>query len=503
MPLTTDDYAYRALKERKFSANRVQHHPRFVQEEAESIYRGLEKLAMRDHIPAMIDCFNRTDKQSLKAKLLNKFKEIDFIDVHFLLGQIYYFGDDLLGISRDIQLAAKYFSRVLPNATELLVFNFKKMLSLSLYEDMLEDHEINIETEVEMAKLHGEEKDKLVQIKRNVEIKYARLQEEYDRHKKDQNDLAEALKQYNIILTDYTMRDSFNIKIELSQGETDFIEAVKQGNLDSVKKYLENGGDPNPRSSEYDDTTLHHAVRTGNNAMLSLLLQYYNKYGLFIDILESEKQDTPLKLACCHGERNIITTLLETGANPFLRFGHSPYAAYSAFGRSLSVQASDALTQYTQRKIIHIVLDDCDIYLTIGFHGRFHRALYACLDFRERSEGTQRFLSTMNEYLASKNCIMLDESTNQAEISAMQTFHILSYFQQQRMQGAKLTCNSKKNIGQVRDIQEKIALYAYPNSARLRMNVLFNCGMRDEIAQSADQLQQLDPFRSTVSLTKK
>lgn len=107
-----------------------------------------------------------------------------------------------------------------------------------------------------------------------------------------------------------------------------FHTAIKDGEVDLVKKLLENGFNPN---QAFDDgiTPLHMAVIHNQDEIANILLQN----GANIKAKEATTDATPLHFAALYGRANIAKLLIEKGAavNDEMKFNITPLLVAAQF----------------------------------------------------------------------------------------------------------------------------------------------------------------------------
>lgn len=100
-----------------------------------------------------------------------------------------------------------------------------------------------------------------------------------------------------------------------SEHERDFFDAVRTGNIKTVKALLSVYDNPNVDitgiSNKKPTTPLRMAIRAGNVEMVKILIQA----GANVDLMD-ERGITPLISAICHKKLEIASILLENGADP-------------------------------------------------------------------------------------------------------------------------------------------------------------------------------------------
>ncbi|GLB07737.1 hypothetical protein AtubIFM57258_003101 [Aspergillus tubingensis] len=89
------------------------------------------------------------------------------------------------------------------------------------------------------------------------------------------------------------------------------VEAAKAGNMPSVKRFIERGGDPNTTTDDWELTALHYAARMGHNGLTRLLL----KAGANPNAKARFRNDTPLFEAAASGHIKVVQYLLLHGAD--------------------------------------------------------------------------------------------------------------------------------------------------------------------------------------------
>jgi ankyrin repeat protein len=110
------------------------------------------------------------------------------------------------------------------------------------------------------------------------------------------------------------------------------ISAARDGNLAVVREFLAGGGDPDERitgSPEGGETLLHvvsgwercNTDKQGRIAIASALLAA----GATVDTIAFDTPNTPLLIGCIHGQKEIVLTLCQAGANVnYIRPSHRP-----------------------------------------------------------------------------------------------------------------------------------------------------------------------------------
>ena len=90
------------------------------------------------------------------------------------------------------------------------------------------------------------------------------------------------------------------------------VQAVYQGNIESVKSKLQSGADINKLQNMWSEqaSILHFAVRLNRPDMVRLLIQE----GAAVNVRDGDDL-TPLHIASWHGNLEIVKLLIESGAN--------------------------------------------------------------------------------------------------------------------------------------------------------------------------------------------
>ena len=106
----------------------------------------------------------------------------------------------------------------------------------------------------------------------------------------------------------------------------DLIDAVENGDIQSVRELLDRGADPNSRD-DYDNTTLILALinRNGNIEIIRLLLDRGADPNL-----QNDRGYTVLMNASMFGYTEIVRLLLDRGADPYIRNCHNNTASMIA-----------------------------------------------------------------------------------------------------------------------------------------------------------------------------
>lgn len=112
---------------------------------------------------------------------------------------------------------------------------------------------------------------------------------------------------------DLMLSQFIDIESKTGRGETPLMIAVINGKLQAVTCLLEKGADPSLEDKK-SWNSLHHAARGNNPNVIELILNH-------MSVIESRTaQDyTPLMIAAGNGKVQIVTFLLEKGADPSLQ----------------------------------------------------------------------------------------------------------------------------------------------------------------------------------------
>ena len=87
--------------------------------------------------------------------------------------------------------------------------------------------------------------------------------------------------------------------------------AVVQGNVESVRAFLDHGADPNLYSAKRGESVLHSSIALGHKDVAMVLLEK----GADVNAKASDSGRTPLMLAAAKGEAEMVKILLEKGAD--------------------------------------------------------------------------------------------------------------------------------------------------------------------------------------------
>jgi ankyrin repeat protein len=90
---------------------------------------------------------------------------------------------------------------------------------------------------------------------------------------------------------------------------TQYFKGVAGGNLPSIRKYLNEGGNVNVRENRQKQSMLHYAAFGGSNRIANLLIER----GAIINAKNKDKK-TPLMMAAQSGKLNMVQLLLDHGA---------------------------------------------------------------------------------------------------------------------------------------------------------------------------------------------
>lgn len=330
------------------------------------------------------------------------------------------------GFAQDYSLAAKYLTIALQSQAPKILYEFKEF-----FKDISTNPKVNSD------------------FKNVAAADAARLQAFSDELAKHHINLDKYLEiEYPFIFDD----------IKLTEIELIYLSAAENGDLATVKKYLEEGGNPLVKGDS-NLTALHKAASAGHLESVKTILEFYKKYDLPVDSIEFERLDTPLTLACCVDHPGIVQVLLEAGANPFMR--NSRYNS-DAFDRASLLNcntALDVLNEYTNsaRISFSIQAGERKNYISIktacygarkeNFIGEI---AIMSVPFNCSSESDPIF-NTLNDYLKAKNINVLvkkydDRGGITTELSAMQAFHALEYIETMKAKG-----EIKVNSGKIQD----------------------------------------------------
>lgn len=194
---------------------------------------------------------------------------------------------------------------------------------------------------------------------------------------------------------------------KISEEEKKYLEAAKKGEYAIVEHYLRNGGNPIAKESSLSKTALHMAAERTHIEIVKLILTYYKKYDLPVDSIESQRQDTPLSLACCVDSGEIVRILLEAGANPFRENCVHQYSAFTRASTRNCESAMKSLYDYTKKHYLCFVSDNENkhhvVRLDIGVYGCKHEYFTSSLSITTHSfhssADSDPMLEEINSYL--------------------------------------------------------------------------------------------------------
>lgn len=375
------------------------------------------------------------------------------------------------GFERDYSLAAKYLAIVLQSQDEKVLYQFKELFQEISVNPKVNKYFKDVDTtDAERLKALSDE----LQSKHQMNLD-SYLEKEYP---------------YKVDRT------------EFSKNELDYLSAAEKGNLAEVKKYLEDGG--NPLVDDSGSSALHKAAFQGHLEIVKIIIQFYKKYGLPVDSIEFERQDTPLSLACAANHPEVVTLLLEAGANPFRKTDRKGIDAFSRASMRSCDEALEALNDYANRSLVvfSAKVDNKTnyIYIETARHGARKECFtgeITCMSYPlERSSAeSDPIFNAVNNYLTNKDIKVLvkkydDRGGITTGLSEMQAFYALEYLKTIQASGEiKVSKGKNKEPAAAIESMQKYCRWSQnPSLAALCVRTMQQAGIIAELDKLEEKL---------------
>jgi hypothetical protein len=286
-----------------------------------------------------------------------------------------------------------------------------------------------------------------------------------------------------------------------------YIHDVKKKYYELVEIYLKHGGNPLVRDGAFGQTALHRAAFAGDVRTTQLILNYYKKYHLTVDMIELEREDTPLSLACAANSPECVALLLNAGANPFCKnmtYLRDAYARAKLLNNEEAIQTMD---NYAKTSFIDLEYNKNNktyfLRIRVGSYGvskeHFFGSLFLSTPPQYSPEKDKRdlLLKEVNEFLENNNLPLLSPRYEHGHliinIDAVQAYYLLNYLEllKSKEEQCKLTAQSPTSdeVDLVfRHMKAFTYSYAYPTSISSNIHLLFRKSTPNDLNDAENEL---------------
>lgn len=282
--------------------------------------------------------------------------------------------------------------------------------------------------------------------------------------------------------------------------EDTYLAAAKEGDIDKIQVYLENGGNPFVKNSDVR-TALHIAASSNQLEAVKTIVKFHLAHGLPVDSIEFQRQDTPLSLACARDQPKIVLELLQAGANPFMK--KSQPGNVTAYKRARLLTCNKAikvLDEYTglTKITLKVEVDDKEHYTTVkvGHCGSTNEKFIgeiSCLSLPfDSSYEADPILGKVNDHLEAKGVPEINKIYQgigiTSSLTAKQALHVVEFLKEMQPQG-KIVLNVSKQehpeVEEVLDFMQKLCQrHILPSLSSLCVGVMKQQGSMPEVVKS-------------------